>query len=168
MFSWAVIFRILITGIDKILFSFSTSARNFHLCHIQFLLFTQKCRNLRIRKNLAFHCLYKPEKYCSSVNHDNRKEQVYFMCGHIRQCKLLFIQCFKVKRKGRGKVTLSTPWRNKGGAEVWLHSALTWPFNEGQSSTSCTSHFSPLERSADTHWIGGWICPRAGLGVLEN
>jgi len=30
-------------------------------------------------------------------------------------------------------------------------------------SASCPHYFTPGERAPGTHWIGGWVGPRAGL-----
>jgi hypothetical protein len=35
-------------------------------------------------------------------------------------------------------------------------------------SASCPVHFSPWERALDTHWIGGWVGPRASLDTVEK
>jgi hypothetical protein len=41
------------------------------------------------------------------------------------------------------QLSLSTPWRQIGGAEVWLHSFLTSALDEGQRSVSRPVHFNP-------------------------
>jgi hypothetical protein len=38
----------------------------------------------------------------------------------------------------------------------------------GEWSASLPSRFTPGERAADTHWIGGWVDPRAGLDDVEK
>jgi hypothetical protein len=35
-------------------------------------------------------------------------------------------------------------------------------------SASCPSCFAPGERAPCTHWIGGWVDPRAGLDDVEK
>jgi hypothetical protein len=37
----------------------------------------------------------------------------------------------------------------------------------GEWSASCPSNFTPRERAATTHWVGGWVGPRAGLDALK-
>jgi hypothetical protein len=36
----------------------------------------------------------------------------------------------------------------------------------GEWSASCPSHFTPSEGTPGTHWIGGWVGPRAILDVV--
>jgi hypothetical protein len=38
----------------------------------------------------------------------------------------------------------------------------------GQLSASRPSRFTPGERAPGTHWIGGWVSPRAGLDDVEK
>jgi hypothetical protein len=46
-----------------------------------------------------------------------------------------------------------------------MHS-LTSALEGGEWSASCPSHFTPRERAPVTHWIGGWVGPRAILDVV--
>jgi hypothetical protein len=46
---------------------------------------------------------------------------------------------------------------------VFLTSALVG----GEWSASHTGRFTPREISLVTHWIGGWVGPRAGLHAVE-
>jgi hypothetical protein len=50
-----------------------------------------------------------------------------------------------------------------GTAALFLASAL----DGGEWSASRPGHFTPWEISSDTHWIGGWVGPRAALDNLE-
>jgi hypothetical protein len=43
-----------------------------------------------------------------------------------------------------------------------MHS-LTLTLDGSEWSVSCSGHFTPKVRAAGTHWIGGWVGPRAGL-----
>jgi hypothetical protein len=53
-------------------------------------------------------------------------------------------------------------WGSGGIAPlIFLTSAL----DGGEWSASRTGRFTPRERAPDTHWIGGWVGPRAGLDV---
>jgi hypothetical protein len=56
----------------------------------------------------------------------------------------------------------TTTWRHTGGVKVWLHAFLTSALNAGEWSASRPSRFIPRERDPGTHWIGGWVGPRAG------
>jgi hypothetical protein len=38
----------------------------------------------------------------------------------------------------------------------------------GEWSASRPGHFTPRERPPGTHWIGGWLGPRAGLHAIEK
>jgi hypothetical protein len=39
---------------------------------------------------------------------------------------------------------------------------------ESEGVAPCSSHFTPGERTLGTHWIGGWMGPRAGLEMMVN
>jgi hypothetical protein len=38
----------------------------------------------------------------------------------------------------------------------------------GECSASSPGRFTPEERVTGTHWIGGWLGPRAGLDETEK
>jgi hypothetical protein len=42
------------------------------------------------------------------------------------------------------------------------------PSGGGEWLTSRTWRFTPGERAPGTHWIGGWVGPRAGLDDVEK
>jgi hypothetical protein len=46
-----------------------------------------------------------------------------------------------------------------------MHS-LILALDGGEWSASCPGHFIPRERAPGTHWIGGWVGPRAGLDMV--
>jgi len=46
-----------------------------------------------------------------------------------------------------------------------IHS-LTSALDGGEWSASRLAHFTSRERTPDTHWIGGWGGPRAGLDAV--
>jgi hypothetical protein len=46
-----------------------------------------------------------------------------------------------------------------------MHS-LTLALNGGEWSASCPGCFTPRERAPGTHWIGGWVGPRAILDMV--
>jgi hypothetical protein len=43
---------------------------------------------------------------------------------------------------------------------------LTWALDGGEWSASHSSRFKPKERDSGTHWIGGWVGPRAVLDAV--
>jgi hypothetical protein len=54
-----------------------------------------------------------------------------------------------------------------GGVDVYIHIFLTSALVGGEWSASRLGHFTPRERALRTHWIGGWVNPRAGLDDVE-
>jgi len=44
---------------------------------------------------------------------------------------------------------------------------LTSPLDGGEWSALCPGHFTSRERAPSTHWIEGWVDPRAILMVLN-
>jgi hypothetical protein len=38
----------------------------------------------------------------------------------------------------------------------------------GDWSASLPGRFTPTEKASGTHWIGGWVGPRAGLDAVEK
>jgi hypothetical protein len=55
-----------------------------------------------------------------------------------------------------------------GGIDVWIHTFLTSALDGGEWSGSRPCCFTPGERAPGTHWIGGWVDPRAGLDDVEK
>jgi hypothetical protein len=56
------------------------------------------------------------------------------------------------------------PLYPQGKIHVFLTSVLVW----SDWSASCFGRFTPGERASCTHWIGGWVGPRAGLRAAEK
>jgi hypothetical protein len=52
------------------------------------------------------------------------------------------------------------------GVEVQLHAFLTSELDGGEWSASRPGRFTPRERAPGTHWIGGWVGPRADLDAV--
>jgi hypothetical protein len=52
------------------------------------------------------------------------------------------------------------------GMEVQLHACFTSALDGGEWSASRPGRFTPRERASSTHWIGGWVGPRAGLDAV--
>jgi hypothetical protein len=55
-----------------------------------------------------------------------------------------------------------------GGVQVQIRVALTLVLVGGERSTSRLRCLTPGERAPGTHWIGGWVGPRAGLDDMEK
>jgi hypothetical protein len=55
-----------------------------------------------------------------------------------------------------------------GGVDIQTNVLLTLGLVGGEWSASCPSHFTPGERAPSTHWIGGWVGPRASLDDMEK
>jgi hypothetical protein len=54
-----------------------------------------------------------------------------------------------------------------GGVDVWIHIFLTSALVGGEWSASRPCRFNP-GKSPGTHFIGGWVDPRAGLDDMEK
>jgi hypothetical protein len=50
-----------------------------------------------------------------------------------------------------------------GGVDLWTHVFFASALGGGEWSASCPGYFTP-----GTHWIGGWVGPRAGLYAAEK
>jgi hypothetical protein len=79
-----------------------------------------------------------------------------------------FHSCFN---KGKGKdvpvLQLSTSY--EGVLGEWRYNSthsLTSALDGGEWSDSRTGRFTPRERAPGTHWIGGWVGPRAVLDAV--
>jgi hypothetical protein len=55
-----------------------------------------------------------------------------------------------------------------GGEGVWSHIFLTSALVGGEWSVSRAGRSTPGEIAPGTHWIGGWVDPRAGLDDVEK
>jgi hypothetical protein len=79
--------------------------------------------------------------------------------------------CYKGKGKGNGKVVpvllqSTMPWRRIGEWRYSSTHSLTSALDGGKWSASRPSRFTPKERAPGTHWIGGWVGPRAVLDAV--
>jgi hypothetical protein len=54
------------------------------------------------------------------------------------------------------------------GMDVGIHIFLTSAIVGGECSASHPGRFTPGERAPGTHWIGGWVGPRADLDDAEK
>jgi hypothetical protein len=55
-----------------------------------------------------------------------------------------------------------------GGVAVQIHIFLISALAGGEWSASRPGHCTPGERVSGTHWIGGWVDPRASLDDVEK
>jgi hypothetical protein len=63
---------------------------------------------------------------------------------------------------------VKTYWGSGGIAPT---RSLTLALDGGEWSALLPGHFTPRERALGTHWIGGWVDPRAFLevnSILQN
>jgi hypothetical protein len=54
------------------------------------------------------------------------------------------------------------------GVDVYIHIFLTSALAGGEWLASRLGRFTPWERAPGTHWIGGWVGPRAGVDDIEK
>jgi hypothetical protein len=54
------------------------------------------------------------------------------------------------------------------GVEVRLYAFLNSVLDGGEWSASHLGRFIPRERAPGSHWIGGWVGPRASLDAVVN
>jgi hypothetical protein len=55
-----------------------------------------------------------------------------------------------------------------GGVDEYIHIFLTPTLAGGEWSASRPVRFTSGERASGTHWIEGWVGPRAGLDDVEK
>jgi hypothetical protein len=55
-----------------------------------------------------------------------------------------------------------------GAVDTETHVFLTSALAGGEWSASSPGRFTPGESAPDTHWLGGWVDPRAGLDDVEK
>jgi hypothetical protein len=55
-----------------------------------------------------------------------------------------------------------------GGVDIYFHVILTSALVGGEWLASRPGRFTAGERTPGTHWIGGWVDPRAGLDEVEK
>jgi hypothetical protein len=92
--------------------------------------------------------------------------------GFKRPQKHIYAGTITVKRKGKVVLVFNqfstTPWRRMG---EWRYSStihMTSAPDGGEWPASCPSCFTPKESAPGTHWIGGWVGPRADLDAVEK
>jgi hypothetical protein len=55
-----------------------------------------------------------------------------------------------------------------GGVDVQIHIFLTSALVGGEWSASRPGRYNPGKRAPGTHWIGGWVEPKAGLNNVNR
>jgi hypothetical protein len=55
-----------------------------------------------------------------------------------------------------------------GGVDIYIHIFINIGLTAGEWSTSHPSSFTTREKAPGTHWIGGWVGPRAGLDDMDK
>jgi hypothetical protein len=78
----------------------------------------------------------------------------------------------EVDGKSKGKVVpvlFNWATRHEDVSREWRYSSthsLILALDGGEWSASRPGRFNPSERAPGTHWIGGWVGPRAVLDVV--
>jgi hypothetical protein len=78
----------------------------------------------------------------------------------------IFVCYVKVKAKMSLCLTKHHAMKTHWGVEVYLHAFLTSALHGGEWSASRAGRFTPREKAPGTHWIGGWVGPRAVLDAV--
>jgi hypothetical protein len=53
-----------------------------------------------------------------------------------------------------------------GTGDMELHAFLTLALNGGERLASYPGQYIPRQRAPGTHWMEGWVGPRAGLDIV--
>ena len=65
-------------------------------------------------------------------------------------------------------IPVTGPVWPRGWVEVWLYFSMTVALEGGEWSAARPGRTLPPQERPGTHFIGGWVGPRAGLGRAEN
>jgi hypothetical protein len=65
-------------------------------------------------------------------------------------------------------LTKHTAWRRIGEWRYNSTHSLTSALDGSEWSASHPGRFTPRETAPSTHWIGGWVGPRAGLDTSKR
>jgi hypothetical protein len=74
---------------------------------------------------------------------------------------------FKAKGKLSQRLTKHHAMKTYWGMEVDLHAFFTSALDGGEWSVSRPGRFT-YRGAPGTHWIGGWVGPRAGLDMASK
>ena len=133
--------------------------------------------NSRFSRKVWFRWLLKFEQINSPVwftlrlmlrwRFDSDKQHVLRKVESVQSCRITSLgrNCLTdiTLGKGKGKLSLHTPWRYTRGVEVWLHSFLTSTLDGGESWSLHSGRFIP-----GTNWIGNCLNPGTNLDVSEK
>jgi hypothetical protein len=84
----------------------------------------------------------------------------------VRLVIMVNVRLHKIKVKVKLSLCFNWAPRHGGVLGEWRYSSthsLTSALDGGEWSASCPGHFTPRKRAHGTHWIGGWVGPRAVL-----
>jgi hypothetical protein len=85
------------------------------------------------------------------------------------KCEQINFNSWHVETKaGSCALTQHDAMKEYGVVEVQFDAFLTSALDGGEWSASHPGRFTPRERAPGTHWIGGWMGPRAGLDAVVN
>jgi hypothetical protein len=121
-----------------------------------------RCSCIALRISLVSFCRHNP-LCCFSTN-------AYFCCLFLESVRKLLGTPSYQRTSDRLKVKLSPcfNWapRHEDILKEWRYSSThssTLALDGGEWSASRPGRFTPRERAAGTHWIGGWVGPRVGV-----
>jgi len=82
--------------------------------------------------------------------------------------------CTNIDHRSFGKVKLSLCLIRHHTMKMYeemgiqLHTFLTFTLHRGEWLTSCHSHFTPMEKSASTCHLRGWMGPVASVDTMAK
>jgi len=87
------------------------------------------------------------------------------LCGQCRYAPSLRVECLLWHWRRLTKFHAMKAYR---GVEVLLHTFLALGLDGDEWSASLSDRFAPRERAHGTHFIGGWVGPRAILDMVAK
>jgi hypothetical protein len=93
--------------------------------------------------------------------------ELYLECRRKKEVSLIFLSITVSYLIGKVFAMLNA-MKAYGGVDVYIHIFLTSALAVGELSASHPGCFTRGERTPGTHWIGGWVDPRAGLDNVEK
>jgi hypothetical protein len=90
-------------------------------------------------------------------------------CMHLQRQINWYTNTGKVKVKVNMSLCFKWAPRRESILGEWRYSSshfLTSALDRGEWSASRSGRFAPRERAPGTHWIGGWVGPRAVLDAV--
>jgi hypothetical protein len=111
-------------------------------------------------------------KYSPSSNHPNHSDTYHYLFTLWQRVKSTCLcNFYLVMSKGKVVPVLFFNWAPcyEGILGEWRYStthSLTLALDGNEWSASRPGRFIPRERASGTHWIGGWVDPRAVLDTV--